>query len=232
MTRVAIVEDEEESARRLEEILKRYQDEFGTEFRISRFLDGIDFVDGYSADYDIVFMDIDMPHMNGMEAAKLMRECDPNVALIFVTNLAKYAIKGYDVGASGFLVKPLDYNTFCLRAGKEIERLKERDEPYLLVNSRVGKAKVLYSSICYITVHGRYVLLHMKNGVQELHVSMKELEPILSGHGFVRGDNSSMVNLKYVTEVNMEGAIVNGELIPCSRNRRKALLDAFTLYLR
>jgi DNA-binding LytR/AlgR family response regulator len=75
-------------------------------------------------------------------------------------------------------------------------------------------------------------MLHTKKGDMEMRVSMKDLELQLQGTSFVRGDNSSMVNLMHVTEVNQEGAVINGQVIPSSRNRRKALMDAFTLYTR
>ena len=91
---------------------------------------------------------------------------------------------------------------------------------------------MLLADILYITVLGRYVLLHTKTGNVEMHTSMKALEKELESQGFVRGDNSSMVNLKYVTAVNDKGAVIDGEVIPCSRNRKKALMDAFTCYLR
>ncbi len=76
------------------------------------------------------------------------------------------------------------------------------------------------------------MVLHTKNGEIEHHKSMKLMEKELTPHDFVRCDNSSMVNLKYVSMVNSLGAVVNGDVVPCSRNGRKVLLDAFTMYLR
>ncbi|MBP5242385.1 MAG: LytTR family transcriptional regulator, partial [Clostridia bacterium] len=121
---------------------------------------------------------------------------------------------------------------FSVKMEQALKRMKLNDEPFLIVVSRLGLSKVYLSQIYYITVHGRYVMLHTKMGEFELKKSMKELEKELGNRNFVRGDNSSMVNLRYVTAINEDGAVVNGEIIPYSRNRKKALLDAFTLYLR
>ena len=232
MIKIAIVDNDEESVDRLKGILARYGEENAADFKVSVFHSGIDFVSGYTADYDIVFMEVYMPHLDGIKTAKMLRELDGGVTLIFTANSPKYAIHGYDVNARQFLIKPLEYATFVSKLGKDIDSLNQarNGEPFLIVDSRENTRQVVYSDIFYATVRGRYVHLHTKSEIIEMHVSMKELESMLTGSGFVRGDNSSMVNLMHVTSVTGEGAIVNGEVIPCSRNRRKALVDAFTHY--
>lgn len=232
LIKVAIVEDDESCTLHLKELLERYEKEYGTTFNIATFSYGIDFISDYTADYDLIFMDIDMPHMNGYKTAKLLRKVDSEVALIFVTNLVKYAVKGYEVDACDFIVKPVEYEQFSVKLKKAISKMTQKGEAYLTVTSRKGVERIYYSEIYYITVFQRYVMLHTKKGSIEMPISMKKLEVMLKDGPFVRGDNSSMVNLMYVTAVNQEGAIVNGQLIPCSRNRRKVLLDAFTLYVR
>ena len=232
LLKVAVVEDDEKCAQHLKGLLEQYEMENGGKFQVVVFTNGINFISDYSAEYDLVFMDIDMPHMNGYETAKLLRQVDSKVALIFVTNLSKYALKGYEVDACDFIVKPAEYDSFSVKLTKAINKIGKDKEQYLLVTSRNGMGRVYYSEIYYITVLKRYVMLHTSKGPIEMHVSMKELELKLKDGPFARGDNSSMVNLMYVSEVNQDGAIVKGQLIPCSRNRRKALLDAFTLYMR
>ncbi len=233
MIRVALVDDDENSINKLKKMLINFGKENNEEFRITTFTNGVNFISEYTAEYDLVLMDIDMPYLNGMETAKLLRKVDSRVALIFVTNLANYAIGGYEVEAMDFIIKPLDVKIFFSKLKRVISRINSvESEPYLIVNTRLGLARVYISEIYYITVQGRYVLLHTRSGEMKMRISMKEIEKKLSGYNFVRGDNSSMVNLMYVSEVNNEGAIVNGELIPASRNRKKALLDAFTMYLR
>lgn len=231
MLKVAIVEDDEQSALHIKSLLERYGEENDSKFKVTVFSGGINFISDYNAEYDLVFMDMDMPHMDGYETAKMLRKVDSRVALIFVADLAKYAIKGYDVDAWDFILKPLEYATFSVKLKKVIDRIGRENEKYLCVVSRNGIEKVYYSEIYYITLQKRHVTIHTKRGPIEMHVPMKQLEAKLKDGPFVRGDNSSMVNLMYVTSVNREGAIVNGQLILCSRNRRKALLDAFAHYL-
>ncbi len=232
MIRVAIVEDSPETLRQLQGMIERYGMENGREFQFKCFSNGVDFISDYIPQYDIIFMDIDMPLLNGLETSRILRRLDRDVTLVFVTNLERYAINGYDAGAIGFIVKPLNYATFAIRMTRYLRHVAEGAEPFLLVTSKDGMAKVPLSDIYYITVSGRYVLLHTKNGEVECHKSMKALEQELQGHNFVRCDNSAMVNLKYVTAVQGSSAQVAGTSVPCSRNGRKTLLDAFTLYLK
>ncbi len=232
LIRVAIVDDDQSCINKLKELILLYGKENGEEFRIATFTNGVNFISEYTAEYDLVLMDIDMPHLSGMETAKLLRKVDSRVALIFVTNLALYAVMGYEVEAMDFIIKPVEQKIFFSKLKRILPRIKTEDVPFLMVNTKLGIARVYITDIYYISVKGRYVVLHTRNGDVDMHISMKEIEKKLSGYNFVRGDNSSMVNLMYVSAVTNEGAIVNGELVPASRNRKKALMDAFTLYLR
>ena len=109
MLRIAIVEDDEKYADLLQEYLKKYGEERSEEFCCVMHKNAVVFLNNYKANYDIVFMDIDLPHMNGMTASQKLREVDKQVVLVFVTNLAQMAIKGYEVNAYDFIVKPVSY---------------------------------------------------------------------------------------------------------------------------
>lgn len=99
MYHIAIVEDEKEFRDQLRNYLKYYESEFHIEFQISEFEDGEDILRDYKNEYDIILLDIEMPRLNGMDAAELIREKDEEVVLMFITNMAQYAIRGYSVGA-------------------------------------------------------------------------------------------------------------------------------------
>lgn len=107
---IAIVEDNDMEAQVLKEYLQRYASEMDSTIEIVRFNSGFKFLDGYKAKYDAVFMDIEMPDMDGMTAARKLRTYDKNIAIIFVTNMAKYAINGYEVDALDYFLKPVHYS--------------------------------------------------------------------------------------------------------------------------
>ena len=110
MTRIAIVEDDALSAKLLFSYIKKYEQETNGEFEAIIFENGYKFLENYkSGAYEIIFMDINMPHLSGIETAIDLRKLDESVALIFVTNLAQYAINGYEVSALDFMLKPVSY---------------------------------------------------------------------------------------------------------------------------
>lgn len=105
MYHIAIVEDEKEFSLQLVEYLKQYEKENGVEIQVSVFGDGESILKDYSSDYDAVFLDIQIPGIDGMQTAEAIREQDEEVVLMFITNMAQYAISGYAVGALDFVMK-------------------------------------------------------------------------------------------------------------------------------
>ena len=229
--KIAIVDDEAASTELIRGFIGKYQKAHGTMFAVAEFKDGLDFISNYSADYDIVFMDIKMPFLNGMETAKTLRTLDKAVALIFVTNMAQFAVKGYEVDALDFLLKPVTYFDFALKMDKALVYLAKREKSVLCVKTAVGIAKIVVSDIYYVEVKGRYVTLHTAGGAVEMHESMKNVEQELANEKFLRCDNSFLVNLAYVTRIDANSALVAGKQIPVSRAKRKKFMDALTIYL-
>lgn len=98
MLQIAIVEDEADLAQQTKDNVVRYLNEHGLEGNIAVFNDGMDIAENYKPIWDILLLDIEMPLLNGMSAAQKIREQDATVVMIFITRMAKYAIKGYAEG--------------------------------------------------------------------------------------------------------------------------------------
>lgn len=126
MLRVAVVEDETEYRGLIQEMVGRYAKEYDLQIQTTAFPDGRELVQNYHK-FDILLMDIEMPHLNGMEAAQKIRELDKEVVIVFITNMAQYAIKGYEVDALDFILKPLNYYTFSMRFTRAVGRVKNRE---------------------------------------------------------------------------------------------------------
>ena len=113
--RIAVVEDEEICRRELRSCIEEFMGRDGREWgtpEISEFSDAEAFLSGYRSVYDIVFMDIEMPGMSGMRVAEKLREMDGDVTLVFVTKMAQFAIKGYEVDAFDYILKPVNRQRF------------------------------------------------------------------------------------------------------------------------
>src|SRR5699024_1579554 len=100
-----------------------YAEEKGLNIVIDTYQNAVVFLTNYQARFDVIFMDIEMPYINGMEGACKLREIDKATLLIFTTNLGHMAVKGYEVEAFDFVVKPLHYESLRLKLNRAVARL-------------------------------------------------------------------------------------------------------------
>ena len=230
MIRIAIVEDEIKSVELLKEYIARYGKMHGETFNIATFNNGLDFIDGYTANYDVVFMDIMMPHMNGMDAAIKFRELDKTTCLVFVTNMTQYAIDGYNVGALDFMIKPIAYFDFAMKLEKAIyfSRRNSRD---ICITTEMGMSRVSFSDIKYVQSEKHYIYFHTTDGILKKRASLNDAEVMLDGGGFARCSHSFLINLEHVTKIHGNEVTVSGEIIGISRSKKEEFMNKLTTYL-
>lgn len=224
--KIAIVDDEQESIDNLRQCLGLYTNEYGVNFNIDLFTDGANFLSGYNPGYDVVFMDVDMPKLNGLLAAKSLRSFDDNVVLVFITNLAKYAIKGYEVNARDYILKPLNYSAFKIKIKRILSAVKiKRDKNVLLTNNGTT-VKVDEKDIYYIEISNHNIIYHTVKGDYSSYGTMKLVEKTLSKNQFFRCNSGCLVNLNHISKVaGNEAVIVNGDRLIISRARKKEFLE-------
>ena len=175
MIRIALVEDDPACREQLRGYLDWYGKESGEKLSVTTFADGDEIALHYTADYDIILMDIEMKFMDGMTAAELIREKDDSVVIIFITNSPQYAIKGYAVDAMDYVLKPVSYYAFSQRIKRAAARLeRRRQRRYLTVFARDGTHRVPCSDVLYIEVQGHELFYHLKDGVLPAAGTMKE----------------------------------------------------------
>lgn len=231
MYHIAIVEDEAEFSVQLQEYLKKYQEEYDVRFKISIFADGADILEGYQQLYDIILLDIEMPKVNGMDAAEQIRKMDSDVTLMFITNMASYAIRGYEVGALDFVMKPINYYTFSMKLTRVLKRTKQKELQQILLTLPDGVKKFGLNQIYYVEVQNRMLHYHTEEGEYVVRGTMQSVEQMLLPYPFAKCNHWYIVNLKHVSEVRKNTAIVGGHELEVSRRNRTAFLKALTEYM-
>lgn len=231
MIRIAVVEDNKESCNQICRCIERYAKEENIRIEIKAYSDGIHIVDEFHGQYDIIFCDIQMKVMDGLETARKIREKDQNVVLIFITNLAQYAIQGYEVEAIGYLLKPFNYITFSLYMKRAVKIVQNSAVEYLVLEFKGGVKRYSLDDIYYIDYAKHYAWFHMKDGLEKALMSVKDLEIKLTGKSFSKCNSGCIVNLKYVSGIQGNLAVVNDEMIAISRSRKKQFADDLTEYL-
>lgn len=231
MIKIAIVDDSTDSIDVLKEYILSYEKDKGVECKIRTYSNAIDFVTDYKCEFDIIFMDINMPHLNGMEAAKKIREVDSSTCLIFITSHAKYAITGYEVQALDFIIKPVDKIAFLMKMDKAVRHVsKYNNKSYLLKNPN-GIMVLEHSEIYYVESRLHYVYFHTNSDVYSKREKLDVVEKELNNPRFCRCGASYLVNLDYVTKVDGNQVTVGNYSLPISRASKAEFLDALTRHL-
>lgn len=231
MIRIAMVEDEAAVREQLQGYIQRYTRQYGTEFAVTEFTDGVEILDEYRPVYDIVLLDVEMKHLDGMETAQRIRELDKDVVLIFITNMAQYAIKGYAVGALDYVLKPVPYFAFSQQLQKAEEKLRRRARHYLAVPVEGGLRRLDTAQIYYMESEGHRVHFYTEEGEFSAPGALKTFEEKLAGLPFARCNSGYLVNLAQVKGVQQGVAQVGPYELQVSRPKRKSFLAALADYI-
>ena len=235
MLKVQIVEDDPADAKLLMGHLSRYGRERDTQIQASWCRSTLEFLEE-AAPADLVLMDIQMPGINGMEAAEAFRQHDQTTPLAFVTNLAQYAVRGYEVDALGFVVKPVMYPDVALIVDKARRIAKREVRRALSVQTKDGLHTFLAGDLVYTEVRDHVLIHHVMGleGVEEIETrgSLSAFEQKLGGSPFLRISNNTVVNMGHIRSVRHDCLVMtDGSTLWFSRMRRKDAMAAIAAYL-
>jgi DNA-binding LytR/AlgR family response regulator len=229
---IGVVDDEAASRALLIGHLERYAREESIGLDVRAFADARELVDGYRADFDVIFLDVQMDMMDGFEAAHAIREVDQDVVIVFVTNMAQFAIRGYEVDALSYLVKPVPYFAFTQEFKRSLARARQRDVDSFIITSGSTVMRLDLASILYVESVKHRITVHTTSGPYSYTGTLKAVEADLVGKGFYRSNNCYVVSLRHVTGVGLSTCTMRGEVeLQVSRPRRKGFLEALTDYV-
>lgn len=225
MIHIAIVEDEEIYVKQLMEYICKYQDEKRKTINITVFRDGEDIIEDYRGGFDIILMDIQMQFMDGMTAAEKIRQMDHKVVIMFITNMIQYAVRGYEVEAVDYVVKPVEYFSFSQKLDKAIGRIRSETQEFLVLPIGEGILKIDLADIYFIEGQGHNAIFKTEKGEYSSRITLKELENKLVAHNFFRCAKGYLVNMKHVDGIVGSDCVIQKTYIPISRSRKKEFMN-------
>ena len=233
--RIAVADDETVFTEQIEGQLKQFGRENGIAMSVTVFSDGQALLEQYiRGHWDLVILDVDMPQVNGIDTARRIREKDQKVPIMFITNLAQYAIKGYEVNAVDYVVKPINYYALAMKLKKVVSMWRATEEVPLVLKRNSDIRIVPMSQLYYVESFDHSLHYHTASGEIEMigaH-TLADVEKELPQDQFVRCHNRYVVNLRHVDGITGNHLCVLGQELPISRNRRKETLEALIRYAK
>ena len=231
MINLAIVEDEDSYASQLAEFITKYQLESGNSFNVTRFKDGDEITNGYNSRFDIILMDIEMKFMDGMTAAEEIRKLDQNVVIMFITNMTNYAIRGYQVDALDYVLKPVSYFAFSQKLERAISRIRKSESNVITIDVSSGVKKLDIDNIFYIESEGHNLNFYTRGGEFTIRARLSDYEAQLAQYNFFPSHKGYLVNLKHVDGVENGCCHIAGKQLLISRARKSDFMNALTDYM-
>ncbi len=231
MLRIAICDDNADARLALRSALERLMEERRTEGSFFEFSTGeglLRWQEKHAGELDLIFLDIEMGELDGMETARRLRSADETLQLVFVTGYTDYVFDGYSVGAAGYLMKPL--------RSKQLEEVMDRvtaallgsEEKVFLCRSGETLYRIPRQQIRYFSSDRRQVTCVTELRSYVFYGKLDQVEAEI-GEGFVRIHQRYLVRSGAVTQI--EGGQVcleDGTTLPISRSNRAAALSALT----
>lgn len=231
--RIAICEDNKEHAEILKCMVNRWAEKEKLEVDIGYYQSAEEFLFYMKEDvrYDLAFLDIQLENMNGLQLAKLIRAEDKTMFLVFTTGEKGYALKGYEVSAFRYLIKPLREQEVASTLTKINQMLEESKKDAIVISCSDEARRIYKNDIYYIEVDNHHIILHMKKETFRFRAKLKEFETQFQEPQFCKCHRSYIVNLHYVEIISRNGVeIGNGTKLPISRNRWNELNRCYVSY--
>lgn len=230
--KVAIVEDEQKVANEIVGLIKNYSDKINISVNCIWFSDAEKLLNGYPADYDIIFFDIRLPGIDGLEAAEKIRKVDNRAIIVFVTNMRQYAIKGYCVNALDFIVKPVEelaFDTLLDKAFRILNARKSQDN--LILKTAAGFYRVNLSNLFYIDIYKHKLTFHTTEGNIESWGILSAIEKRLPAGKFYKINSCYIVNMQYIVSIDGDSVVVGSDELKIARTRKRGFIDFYTSYI-
>lgn len=232
MERIAIVEDSSDEKAALTGCLEKYRTQKHESISWTCFDNAFDFLESRER-FDMVFLDIMLPGMTGMEAAQKIRKYDEEIIIIFVTNMTSFAVKSYEVDALDYILKPISYERVDFKLTKALGMIRSRCETSMVINNLEGGiVRISSGQIYYIEVTGHKLRYCTEKGSFYEKGTLSQKAEILENYNFAKCNACYLVNLRYIFSVNgyyLE--MKNGDQLRISQPKKKEFIGKLANYM-
>ena len=230
MIRIAIVDDEKVIREQIKKLVEKKQNDC----EIDTYGTGEDLLKADSV-YDIIFLDIQMNGMNGIDTARALRQKADNTVLIFITGVKEYVFDAFDVAAFHYLIKPIEENKFwevCDRAVLAVTKKKQNPSGQIFIKTRSQSITLDQSNVLYIESRAKKVEIHTKTNIVEAYAAISELEKQLVG-SFYRCHRGYLVNMAFIAGYENDSITLNNEeTIILSKDKYSEFVKVYMRYLK
>ena len=230
MIRIAIVDDEKVIREQIKKLVEKKQ----IDCEIDTYGAGEDLLKA-DRGYDIIFLDIQMDGMNGIDTARALRQKADNTVLIFITGVKEYVFDAFDVAAFHYLIKPIEENKFwevCDRAVLEVTKKTQNSSGQIFIKTRSQSITLEQSDVLYIESRAKKVEIHTKTNIVEAYAAISELEKQLVG-SFYRCHRGYLVNMAFIAGYENDSITLNnGETIILSKDKYSEFVKVYMRYLK
>lgn len=231
--KIAVIEDEKAHRDLLLHYLQQWRDKTGQPAVLAAFGSAEQFWFQYQEqkDFDVLFIDIQMPGMNGMELAKQVRAGNRDIVLVFATGVSMYLEEGYEVEALHYLLKPLSREKVEACLEKALQR--RRPDRFVTLHTEDGILKVSQESINYVEATGRRCCIGRVGEQKTLEVkeNLSKLEELLESGEFVKCHRSFLCRIGNIHHIAREDIFFDdGNTIPVSRRLYQQVNQKFIAY--
>ena len=225
MLRIAICDDETDARDalrfQLEKILIEDAEEIVYEFSLGT--NAASWLANHPGEIDLLFLDVEMKGLNGMETAEKIRTFDEQILIVFVTGYSDYVFDGYLVGALDYLMKPVSGEKLRQLIGRIRARYAQEESHTFTLKNMDGTWRFRLCDILFFYSDRRKVMLVTAKGEYSFYARLDEIEHQLSPY-FVRIHQRYLINPSHVDYLGSESVTINGQELPCSRRYRETAL--------
>ena len=230
MLKIAICDDSPLCLEQIAGFTQKWSEESRIPIMIFSFPNGDDLIAANQIEkFDIIFLDIIMPLLNGIDAARELRQHDKTVKIIFLTSSQEFALESYEVKAQGYFLKPVTYEKIKESLDECANALAEEPKS-LIIKTTFGYQKLYFHEIEYAEAQNKRVIFHLRSGntIESMDAFHFFENKLTNEEGFFKCHRSYLAYLQNVDHFSTtELSTKSGKVIPISRNYAKAFKDAY-----